>query len=51
MWYDAGHDGPLYMSTWGGNLYDIDTTGLQVVYDVPYLFKLRVETVLGLGSR
>ena len=51
VWYDAGYNGPLSIGTWEGNLEEIDTSGLQLAYDTPYVFKFRVETVLGVGSR
>lgn len=51
VWYDAGHDGPLSIGTWAGSLDVVDTSGFQIAYDTAYIFKFRVETILGTGSQ
>ncbi|MGD2110322.1 MAG: hypothetical protein PVI86_13155, partial [Phycisphaerae bacterium] len=48
VWYDAGYDGPL---TLGGEDGLSESAGARVLeYVVPYVFKMRVQTVGGAGN-
>ena len=48
VWYDAGHDGPLSLGGEDG-LSAIDVSRV-LAFDIPYVFKLRVQTVPGEGN-
>ncbi|MCB9849449.1 MAG: fibronectin type III domain-containing protein [Phycisphaerales bacterium] len=47
VWYNAGGNGPL---TLDGDLGLFDSENRTLSYDVPYVFKMRAETVPGSGT-
>jgi len=47
IWYDTGHDGPLVLD---GDLGLFQQQNRTLDYDVPYVFKLRVESAGELGT-